>query len=146
MEYLRTLKVERGAGSDRDERNGIQKFDLSWITSSELDREKHRTQRRQAVAQWTQKLEIERQLEESYVFSTETWHRQRRMDDVQEEKLQESLQTLGLLSEVKKVVESMDSPGFRCFPSLERLSFGGAFEQRPADEINRIFPRWYQGG
>ncbi|KAF9149293.1 hypothetical protein BG015_008909 [Linnemannia schmuckeri] len=146
MEYLRTLKVERGARGAQDEESDIQKFDISWITPSGLNREKHRVQRRLAVEQWKQCLETEQQLEEKYVLSTDSQQQQGQMDGCDDEKLQESLQTLGLLSEVKKIVESMDSPEFRCFPSLERLSFGDAFEQRPADEIKRVFPRWYQGG
>ncbi|KAK3819406.1 MAG: hypothetical protein JOS17DRAFT_756357 [Linnemannia elongata] len=148
MEYLRTLKLERGIGGAQDEESNIQKFDISWITLEGLNLKKHRVQRRQAIAQWTQNLETERQLEEKYELSTEPQQQQGQGqgDDGEDEKLQESLQTLGLLSEVKKVIESMNSPGFRCFPSLERISFGGAFAQRPADEIKRVFPRWYQGG
>lgn len=154
MEYLRTLKLERGAGGVQIGGN-IQKFDISWITLAGSNREKHSVrlrqhsvQRKQAIAQWTQDLETERQLEEKYVLPTEPQHQpgQDQGNESEDEKLQESLQTLGLLSEVKKVIESMDSPEFRCFPSLERISFGGAFEQRPADEIERVFPRWYQGG
>lgn len=147
MKYLKTLKLERGAGGAQDEESNIQKFDISWITLDGLNREKHRVRRRQTIAQWTQKLETEQQLEEKYVLSTEPQQQEQRQgEDSEDEKLQESLHTLGLLSEVKKVIESMDTPEFRCFPSLERISFGGAFEQRPADEIKRVFPRWYQGG
>lgn len=112
MEYLRTLKVERGARGAQNERNDIQKFDVSWITSSGLNREKHRIQRRQAIIQCTRQLETERQLEETCVLSTESQHQKVHIDDGQDEKLQESLQTLGLLSEVKKVIGSMDSPEF----------------------------------
>ncbi|KAG0275010.1 hypothetical protein BGZ95_009267 [Linnemannia exigua] len=161
MEYLRTLKIDRGSGGSQWLAKDIQKFDINWIVPSEINRDKNRTQRRRVVEQWRQNLEAERQLEVNGA-ATSSPHRlftdrqsQQHQSNVQDElglgnrryeELKDSLATLGLLSEVKRVVESMDLPEFRCFPSLERLSFGGAFEQRPVDEIKRIFPRWYQGG
>ncbi|KAG0376243.1 hypothetical protein BGX24_008038 [Mortierella sp. AD032] len=161
MEYLRTLKIDRGSGGGQRLADDIQKFDINWIAPSEMKRVKNRTQRRLVVEQWKQDLETERQLEANYVAtipsqrpSTDQQLNQQQSNERDElelgsrryEELEDSLATLGLLSEVKKVIESMDSPEFRCFPSLERLSFGGAFEQRPVDELKRIFPRWYQGG
>ncbi|KAF9122819.1 hypothetical protein BGW39_009481 [Mortierella sp. 14UC] len=162
MRYLRTLKIDRGSGGSRWLAGDIQKFDINWIVPSELRRDKNRKQRRQVVEQWRLDLETEQQLEAMRLTSASqeppsnghSLRQQQQEKDVEElglgsrryEELEDSLAGLGLLSEVKKVVELMDSPGFRCFPSLERLSFGFAFEQRPADEIKRVFPRWYQGG
>ena len=58
------------------------------------------------------------------------------------ENLADRLRNLGLLLEVKKVVEEMDRSGHRCLPLLERVSFYDALiERRPDTALRMIFPR-----
>ncbi|KAF9156475.1 hypothetical protein BG015_004956 [Linnemannia schmuckeri] len=46
---------------------------------------------------------------------------------------------LGLLLEVKKVLEQMDTDGFECWPLLHRVSFNGGFEQGPEACLRNLF-------
>lgn len=46
---------------------------------------------------------------------------------------------LGLLLEVKKVLEQMESDGFECWPLLHRVSLNGGFEQSPEASVRNLF-------
>ncbi|KAF9097357.1 hypothetical protein BGX23_009060 [Mortierella sp. AD031] len=48
---------------------------------------------------------------------------------------------LGLLLEVKKMVEQMDTDDFQCWPLLHRVSLNGGFEQGPESCVRNLFPR-----
>ncbi|KAF9142849.1 hypothetical protein BGX30_002039 [Mortierella sp. GBA39] len=56
-----------------------------------------------------------------------------------EVKTKRELWRLGLLMEVKKVLEQMDSDGFECWPLLHRVSLNGGFEQGPEACVRNLF-------
>ncbi|KAF9081259.1 hypothetical protein BGX29_004636, partial [Mortierella sp. GBA35] len=116
LEHLRILKIEHDAHEAHWVQSKCQKFDISWMTPSGLNRKKDKIRRREVVQQWDQDLETEQQLDAQFLDLSEL---EQQLGSRYEE-LKESLTTLGLLSDVKKVVEAMDLPGYRCLPSLER--------------------------
>ncbi|KAG9073165.1 hypothetical protein KI688_000952 [Linnemannia hyalina] len=54
-------------------------------------------------------------------------------------KTKRELWRLGLLLEVKKVLEQMDFDGFECWPLLHRVSLNGGFEQGPEACVKTLF-------
>ncbi|KAF9903081.1 hypothetical protein EC991_004255 [Linnemannia zychae] len=50
------------------------------------------------------------------------------------------LQDLGLLVDVKNAVKEMDNGGSASFACLERLSFEYPYDNRPRNELHRLFP------
>ncbi|KAK3811588.1 MAG: hypothetical protein JOS17DRAFT_763035 [Linnemannia elongata] len=53
--------------------------------------------------------------------------------------MKRELWRLGLLLEVKKVLEQMDSDGAECWPLLHRVSLNGGFEQSPEACVRNLF-------
>ncbi|KAF9931899.1 hypothetical protein FBU30_009320 [Linnemannia zychae] len=142
----RIRQIERGPNGVPLNNENLQRFDISWIYSPK----KHSAKRRNAIDQWKQELESERLLESTLSVLDDKGRKghdagmSETLGQVRYGELETSLQTLGLLSNVKAILESMDLSDFRGFPALEKLSFGGAFEQNPADEIERVFPLCYE--
>ncbi|OAQ34609.1 hypothetical protein K457DRAFT_901203 [Linnemannia elongata AG-77] len=132
LERLRKLKVIYG---DEETRSiNCQEYELNWISSSG-HRTKDRTRRAEAMANWTLQLEAEETLERRFTHLAKP-------SVVTGEDLTDQLRNLGLLSEVKKVVEEMDQSDGCCLPLLERVSFHDAvIERRPDTALRMMFPR-----
>jgi len=91
--------------------------------------------RAETIANWTLQLKAEETLERRFSH-------QAKPSMVTGEDLADQLRNLGLLSEVKKVVEEMDRSDRRCLPLLERVSFHDAvIERRPDAALRMMFPR-----
>ncbi|KAG0322979.1 hypothetical protein BGZ97_001891 [Linnemannia gamsii] len=122
LDRLRKLKVIYG---DEESRGiGSQEYELNWISPSG-HRAKDSTRRMVTMANRSSQLEAEETLERR--FSPQT-----KSSLTIGEDLADQLRNLGLLSEVKRVVEEMDRSDRRCLPLLEKVSFHDAvIERRP---------------
>jgi len=56
-----------------------------------------------------------------------------------ETQFKRELWRLGLLVEVKKVLEQMDKDEFQCWPLLHKVSLNGGFEQGPEACVRNLF-------
>ncbi|KAG0201562.1 hypothetical protein BGX33_010251 [Mortierella sp. NVP41] len=133
LDHLRKLKVIYG---DEESRNiGCQEYELNWITRSGY-RAKDKARRAVTMANWESQLEAERTLERRFLNS------RRPSLIVGQEEPADQLRNLGLLSEVKKMVEEMDGSDRRWLPMLERVSFHDSIiERRPEVALRMMFPR-----
>lgn len=115
--------------------------DLSWLCPSGRTAEE-RKRRRIAVEYWTWLLKNEavqeaRRLEDSSVILGM---------EVGDVELLESMDNLGLLQDVKDMVEEMDKDGFVCLPELRRLGYCGQLEQHPERVLKSVFYKRSSGG
>ncbi|KAG0378995.1 hypothetical protein BGX24_002084 [Mortierella sp. AD032] len=55
--------------------------------------------------------------------------------------LTKHLEKLGLLSDVKDMMDEMDVDGYCCLPELKLVSFGGEVAQAPVDALGRLDPK-----
>ncbi|KAG0279452.1 hypothetical protein BGZ95_001155 [Linnemannia exigua] len=78
--------------------------------------------------------------DETAIPGLDIWHKQVRLELDDDIGPGPQLQGLGLLSSVKAAIEDIDRDGIRCWPEIQGVSFSGKFEQRPQDELQRIFP------
>ncbi|KAF9122814.1 hypothetical protein BGW39_009476 [Mortierella sp. 14UC] len=148
LKHLTTFRLDTYSISRK---SGCWPVDLTWITA-EGNTHQYREARRKAVALWGEKLDVERRLENerlstsarSACILTIEKGDYNTSQDKNEEKEKGSfdvrLRNLGLLSEVKKVIEEMDQDGYRCFPVLDRVSFSWVLPQRPKDALAYLFP------
>ncbi|KAK3838820.1 MAG: hypothetical protein J3R72DRAFT_182436, partial [Linnemannia gamsii] len=51
-----------------------------------------------------------------------------------------ALRQLGLLMEVKTVLEQMNTPDWECWPRLHKVSLNGGFEQNPKACVRNLYP------
>ncbi|KAF9142848.1 hypothetical protein BGX30_002038 [Mortierella sp. GBA39] len=126
LRYLRALRV---SWKNYTEDLECKEFDLSWVAPSgrqAADREK----RRVAMEHWKSQLEREERAEAEATVTVE----QPGQDSV----LMEQLRDLGLLSEVKKTMEDIDSGEVICFPALEKVAFGLRLRRSPEREIQGL--------
>lgn len=132
LDRLRKLKVIYG---DEESRGiGCQEYELNWISPSG-HRTKDRMRRAVTMANWTLQLEAEETLERR--FSSQT-----KPSMVTGEDPGDQLRNLGLLSDVRRVVEEMDRSNRRCLQLLERVSFHDeVIERRPDTALRMMFPR-----
>lgn len=111
-------------GDEESRGIGSQEYELNWISPSG-HRAKDSTRRMVTMANRSSQLEAEETLERR--FSPQT-----KSSLTIGEDLADQLRNLGLLSEVKRVVEEMDRSDRRCLPLLEKVSFHDAvIERRP---------------
>ncbi|KAG0376247.1 hypothetical protein BGX24_008042 [Mortierella sp. AD032] len=148
LKFLTTFRVDAYSISRK---SGCWPVDMTWITA-EGNKPQHREGRRKAVVSWDDKLDVERRLEKDRLSTgarharmltirNGDYNRNHNDDDNEEEEgLAGKLKNLGLLSEVKKVIEEMDQDGYHCFPVLDRVSLSWALPQRPADALSYLFP------
>ncbi|KAG0297212.1 hypothetical protein BGZ96_007270 [Linnemannia gamsii] len=132
LDHLRKLKVIYG---DEELRGiGCQECELNWISPSG-HRTKDRMRRAVTMANWTLQLEAEETLERRFSCQTKP-------SVITGEDPADQLHNLGLLSDVKRVVEEMDGSDRRCLPLLERVSFHDeVIELRPDTALRMKFPR-----
>lgn len=141
LKYLTTFRLD-GYAISRN--SGCWPVDLNWIIA-EGNRPLNREKRRNVIAQWDDKLQIEERLETERLLTGAKFAKVLMLEnggyvsDVVGE-LADQLKNLGLLSEVKAMVEEMDQDGYRCFPVLDRVSFSWAITQRPVDALAYLFP------
>lgn len=141
LKYLTTFRLD---GYSISRKSGCWPVDLNWIIA-EGNRIQYREMRRKVVTRWDDKLDIEKHLEKERLLTDARSAKVLALEngdynDKEEGGLAEQLRTLGLLSEVKAVVEEMDQDGYSCFPVLDRVSFSWAITQRPVDALAYLFP------
>ncbi|KAG0204920.1 hypothetical protein BGX33_008197 [Mortierella sp. NVP41] len=138
LKHLERLRVECPVWDKVD-----RMYDLDWMTAprnSEDSKEKRRT----IVAQWGGKLLAEKSMDSKRIQRKATAaaalasdasaaNREAGKEEEEEmlgwrycdDKLKEDLNRVGLLLDVKMMVERMDSTeGFRCWPDLQRIDIG----------------------
>ncbi|KAH7059890.1 hypothetical protein BKA57DRAFT_445937 [Linnemannia elongata] len=141
LKYLITFRLDAYSISRK---SGCWPVDLNWIVA-EGNKPQNREKRRKVVAGWNEKLGIEKSLEKERLLTGARYANVLSLENgdyngEEEGGLAGQLKNLGLLSEVKAVVEEMDQDGYRCFPVLDRVSFSWAIAQRPADALAYLFP------
>ncbi|KAK3837426.1 MAG: hypothetical protein J3R72DRAFT_525897 [Linnemannia gamsii] len=126
---------EKSFGSRRDA--------LSWIHSSGHDA-KSRAKRQGVVAGWERGIETERltELERASCIagSEEEMYWIPSVSGTLESGLTKHLEKLGLLSDVKDMMDEMDVDGYCCLPVLKLVSFGGEVAQAPEDALGLLDP------
>ncbi|KAG0372666.1 hypothetical protein BGX24_012747 [Mortierella sp. AD032] len=110
---------------------GTSRYDLNWMTTSGQVL-RYRRKRQEVMAQWEPWLQ-----EEAFYMRMAQRGKVLHHEDFS---LEFQLRGLGLLSSVKVAIEDIDKNGVRCWPEIQGVSFSGKFEQRPQDELQRIFP------
>jgi hypothetical protein len=112
---------------------------VSWLCPSGRT-EKERKRRRIVVEHWTQLLQNEAVQESGRLESITLGERSVILgmgtNDVE---LLDSMKNLGLLQDVKEMVDEMDKDGFVCLPELRRLGYCGQLEQHPERVIKSVF-------
>lgn len=113
--------------------------EVSWLCPSGRT-EKERKRRRIVVEHWTQLLQNEAVQESGRLESITLGERSVILgmgtNDVE---LLDSMKNLGLLQDVKEMVDEMDKDGFVCLPELRRLGYCGQLEQHPERVIKSVF-------
>ncbi|KAF9909544.1 hypothetical protein EC991_008369 [Linnemannia zychae] len=140
LKKLRTLKVlaqDVWKGSLETRRDA-----LNWIHSSGHDT-KSRMKRRGVVAGWKSGIDTEKRTEMNRASvgpeGDQYWTPS--AAGTIEPELTKQLEKLGLLSDVKEMVEEMDVDDFRCMPELELFSFGGELARSPEEFLGLLEPR-----
>ncbi|KAF9929598.1 hypothetical protein FBU30_001439 [Linnemannia zychae] len=132
LNRLRKLKVIYGEEETRSA--GCQEYELNWISPSG-HRNKDRVRRADTIANWASQLEAEETLERRFSY-------QSKPSITKRQDIVDQLGNLGLLSEVKRVVEEMDKSDGHCLPMLESVSFHDAIiERKPDTALRLMFPR-----
>ncbi|KAF9928262.1 hypothetical protein FBU30_002529 [Linnemannia zychae] len=136
LKHLRRLHICPKAGIPTIDYNEI---DLNWIIP-EGHQDKYRKQRQQIIEGWKEKIEVEMRLEKRRLELTE-WHRPQlsSLQDSIEPELIQKLENLGLLLDVKAMVEEMNAPGYLSFPNLERLSLNNTLGRNPVNFFRQTF-------
>ncbi|KAG0294126.1 hypothetical protein BGZ96_001748 [Linnemannia gamsii] len=141
LKYLTTFRLD---GYSISRNSGCWPVDLNWIVA-EGRTPQNRERRRNVIAQWDDKLQIEERLENERLLLGAKFTEVLALENGDyvnkaEGGLVEQLKNLGLLSEVKAVLEEMNRDGYRCFPVLDRVSFSSGITQRPVDALAYLFP------
>ncbi|KAG9072934.1 hypothetical protein KI688_000715 [Linnemannia hyalina] len=141
LKYLTTFRLDAYSISRK---SGCWPVDLNWIVA-EGNRVENREKRRKVVEEWDNNLDTEKRLEKERLLTGARYAKVLALEkgdynDEEEGGLAGQLKNLGLLSEIKAVVEEMDLDGYRCFPVLDRVSFSWAITQRPVDALAYLFP------
>ncbi|KAG0277557.1 hypothetical protein BGZ95_005728 [Linnemannia exigua] len=145
LRKLRAMKVvvqdhwENSSGSRRDA--------LNWIHSSGHDA-KSRAKRQGVVAGWERGIEMEKQTELDRASrvaagAEEEMYWIPSVAGTLESGLTKLLENLGLLSDVKNMVDEMDVDGYCCLPVLKLVSFGSEVAQAPEDALDLLDPKWF---
>lgn len=120
-----------------------ERIDLSWMVASGHDAVAFRQERRRIVKKWSELIALEEEQEITRIES-DLWKKDdailwENVDDV----LQHDLKHLGFLLDVKHMIETMDTNGYTCLEHLRQVSLNNGAEQRPIEELNRVFPPGY---
>ncbi|KAF9930435.1 hypothetical protein FBU30_000486 [Linnemannia zychae] len=141
LQSLRRLKIEEFHLCQGDPNCHV--YELNWFVPSGLDIWSC-TRRQKIISQWQTMETQEYQLEEERKRAGGL-HEVISSSDKQEDiEIAKNLQNLGLLCDVKNMVEEMDRRsklGFAYFPRLEWLSFEFPYDLRPNAELQRLFPK-----
>ncbi|KAG0258322.1 hypothetical protein BGZ95_005007, partial [Linnemannia exigua] len=115
-------------------------YELNWMVAAGRDYWSRR-RRQDILSQWRAKEAEEHRLDKE---------RMRRgglpsLEPVSQSKedvaIAKDLQNLGLLMDVRNAVKEIDSGDSNVFACLERMSFEYPFDNRPRNELNRLFPK-----
>ncbi|KAF9142719.1 hypothetical protein BGX30_002327 [Mortierella sp. GBA39] len=140
LKKLKLLKVCTEAWTADYECGDI---DLNWLLPGGRDAEE-KQRRREKMEEWHDWLDEERQLEaERLAFGTGNAPMLKSADPSVpfDTKVHNQLKDLGLLSEVKSVIEEMDrDDGPEYLTQFAELSFGLHLGQRAETIMNRVFP------
>ncbi|KAF9340739.1 hypothetical protein BGZ91_000472 [Linnemannia elongata] len=116
---------------------------LNWMVASGQSA-RYREERRKIVAGWDECLvkearQVNRRTERA---RAQIYKRSETLAVVTEDRLVQDLKHLGLVLDVKEVLDEMDSPTYRCWPVLQRVSIFNdhGLGLSPADELMRLFP------
>ncbi|KAG0373273.1 hypothetical protein BGX24_011907 [Mortierella sp. AD032] len=117
---------------------------LNWMVASGHS-SKYREERRNIAAGWHDQIMVERRHEDRRMERAQSGRggeSLNKMDEGVEEQLTRDLQHLGLVLDVKEVLDEMDEKGYRCWPVLQCVSVFNdrGVGLRPADELMRLFP------
>lgn len=145
MKHLRILRLE-----SLERKSSCRPKDLSWILSweSQTERKQQRALRSATVEGWTDWLKTEEADDKNWgdAFTTVRWKPKNDPVDVDEPWLKEDLKTMGLLLDVKLLLDEMDCPDdgveYRCWPELRHISLNSPGESvlSPKREFQRLFP------
>ncbi|KAG0070604.1 hypothetical protein BGZ89_000236 [Linnemannia elongata] len=117
---------------------GCEKEELSWLCPSGRTVEE-RAKRRSIVEGWDQLLREETVLEEGRLNNSTSAHNMILGDGAEDVELMDKMKNLGLLRDVKDMLEEMNREDFVCLPDLRRLSCCGEFEQSPERALRSVF-------
>ncbi|KAF9132300.1 hypothetical protein BGW39_000406 [Mortierella sp. 14UC] len=115
-------------------------YELNWMVVSGRDFWSRR-KRQEVMSNWRAKEAEEHRLDSERKKRGGL----KKLEPVSQKKedvaIAKELQDLGLLADVKNAVKEMDSNGNGSFACLERLSFEYPFDNRPRNELHRLFPK-----
>ncbi|KAG0278050.1 hypothetical protein BGZ95_004812 [Linnemannia exigua] len=118
---------------------------LNWMVASGHS-SKYRAERRSIAAGWAEQIMVEKRHEDRRMERAQNERggdeSLNKMEESLEASLTRDLQLLGLVLDVKEVLDEMDEKGYRCWPVLQRVSVFNdrGVGLRPADELMRLFP------
>ncbi|KAF9097521.1 hypothetical protein BGX23_008599 [Mortierella sp. AD031] len=112
--------------------------ELNWLCASGRTTA-HRARRRAIVDGWASRLEEEAVLEAARLESNTTATNDLLGKGADNLELMAGLKSLGLLQDVKDMVEEMDTDGFVCLPELRQVACGYHLEQSPEKEMRSVF-------
>ncbi|KAG0217429.1 hypothetical protein BGX33_010614 [Mortierella sp. NVP41] len=113
--------------------------ELNWLCASGRTTA-HRARRRAIVDGWASRLEEEAVLEAARLESNTTATNDLLGKGADNLELMAGLKSLGLLQDVKDMVEEMDTDGFVCLPELRQVACGYHLEQSPEKEMRSQTP------
>lgn len=148
LKHLRILRLE-----SLERELSCQPKDLGWILSGESQKEMKESKQQRAlrsatVEGWADWLKAEEADDNNWgdAFATVRWEPKNDPVDVDEPWLKEDLKTMGLLLDVKLLLDEMDRPDdgveYRCWPELRHISLNSPGESvmSPEKEFQRLFP------
>lgn len=148
MRQLRILRI-----GSFDSKLIAQPKDLSWMLGEAIQKDKEKMQqralRRATVEGWEDWLKTEK-ADDAHgrnAIMCKRWRAETIPGDHVELRLREDLKTMGLLLDVKLMLDEMDCPGdngieYHCWPGLRQISLNSAKEstRSPEKEFQRLFP------
>ncbi|KAF8942520.1 hypothetical protein BGZ47_006408 [Haplosporangium gracile] len=135
LRHLETLRLGRV-----QQRIAFDPFHLNWMVVSGHNA-RYREERRKIVAGWDECIMQEARQVDRRTERVQIDKRSEKLAGV-EDRLEHDLKHLGLVLDVKEVLDEMDSATYRCWPVLRRVSVfnDNGVGLRPADELMRLFP------
>ncbi|KAG0322839.1 hypothetical protein BGZ97_003396 [Linnemannia gamsii] len=114
---------------------------LNWMVASGHSA-KYKEERRKIAASWDECILKETRQVDRGTERTQINCSSKNMEGVAGDQLEHDLKHLGLVLDVKEMVDEMDSTDYRCLPVLQRVSIFNdhGIGLRPADELMRLFP------
>lgn len=114
---------------------------LNWMVASGHSA-KYREERGKIAAGWDECIMKEARQLDQRAESAQTSYSSKSLEGVAGDQLEHDLKHLGLVLDVKEMVDEMDNANYRCWPVLQRVSIFNDYGigLRPADELMRLFP------